>query len=399
MNATVRTAPPALDRARARALAIGVAGVLLAAGGGLMAGGLERSLFSYLVGFTFWTGIALGCLALAMLHQLSGGKWGVVVRRPLEAAAATLPLMALLLLPLLLGLDHVYEWARAEVVAGDHVLQHKSGYLNVPFFIARQVVYFAVWIGLTFLLTRWSREQDRTGDPAVHHKLRTLSGPGLALYALTVTFASIDWVMSLDPHWFSTIFGILTIGGQGLGALAFIVAVLVLLARTEPMSSVVTPQHLHDLGKLMLAFVMLWAYFALSQFLIIWAGNLPEEIPWYLRRFNSGWRWIGLSLALLHFALPFALLLSRDLKRKAERLIWIAALVIVMRMIDTVWLIAPEFHADAHAAGKLPVVVDVLALVGFGGIWVWYFLSRLSARPLMPLHDPNLDPAAAEAEP
>ena len=387
------TAPAGLDRARQRALWVGVAGLVLGIAGAFALGGLGRSLLSYLVGFVFWIGISLGCLALAMLHQLTGGGWGIVIRRPLESAARTLPLMALLFLPLALGLDQIYEWARPEAVAADHILQYKHPYLNVPFFLVRAVLYFAVWLTLTFLLTRWSLEQDRTGDIRVSNKMRAIAGPGLVLYGLTVTFASVDWVMSLDPHWFSTIYGILTIGGQVLSALAFVIAVLVLLARSGPVSTVIKPQHFHDLGKLMLAFVMLWAYFSLSQFLITWAGNLPEEIPWYLRRLHSDWKWVGLALALFHFALPFVLLLSRDLKRRASRLVLVAALVILMRAVDTVWMIAPEFHHTGGVSGTLAVAMDFLALIGFGGIWVWFFLAQLKSRPLMPLHDPGLEQA------
>jgi hypothetical protein len=398
MDATSYTAPPTVDQARVRAMAVGAVALIVGVGIAFAFGGLDRSLYSWLIGFSFWAGVSLGCLALALLHNLSGGAWGQVIRRPLGAAAATLPLMALFLLPILFGVGEIYHWADAEAVAHDHILQHKSPYLNVPFFVGRQVGYFALWMGLATLLVRWSTAFDRTGDQTFVDKMRSISGPGLALYALTVTFASVDWIMSLDAHWFSTIFGILTIGGQALSALALMVAVLVLLSRTEPMSKIVTPQNFHDLGKLMLAFVMLWAYFSLSQFLITWAGNLPEELPWYLRRLNTEWRWVGLALALFHFALPFALLLSRDLKRRANRLVWVAGLVIVMRMIDTVWMVAPEFHGEGGLADKAAVLADFLVIVGIGGIWVWFFLGRLKSRPLMPLHDPLVAKAAVEAE-
>lgn len=398
MDATSYTAPPAVDQARVRALGVGIAGLVVGVGVAWAFGGPARTLYSWLIGVSFWAGVALGCLALALLHNLTGGAWGSVIRRPLEAAAGTLPLVALLFLPIVLGLGEIYHWADAAAVADDYILQHKSPYLNVPFFIGRQIGYFVLWTGLATLLARWGNAFDRTGDQAFTDKMRAIAGPGLALYALTVTFASVDWIMSLDAHWFSTIFGILTIGGQALSALAFMVAVLVLLARTEPMSKFVTPQNFHDLGKLMLAFVMLWAYFSLSQFLITWAGNLPEELPWYIRRLNTEWRWVGLALALFHFALPFALLLSRDLKRRANRLVWVAGLVLVMRMIDTVWMVAPEFHGHGGLADKVAVFADFAVIVGIGGIWIWFFLGRLKRRPLMPLHDPIVAKAAVEAE-
>jgi hypothetical protein len=260
-------------------------------------------------------------------------------------------------------------------VAASHVLQHKQPYLNVPFFLVRAALYLGTWIVLTYLLGRRVRPGDR---------LHRLAGPGLVAYALTVSFASFDWVMSLDAEWFSTIFGILTIGGQGLSALAFVVAVLVLLARHEPVAGLVKPAQLHDLGKLILAFVMLWAYFNFSQLLIIWSGNLPEEIPWYVRRMDGGWKWVGVALILFHFALPFLLLLSRSLKRRPQGLVAVAVLLLAMRALDTVWLIAPEFEGPHPSMTGLGFVLDALALAGVGGVWLWAFFRQLARRPLLP---------------
>lgn len=380
-------APPEVDGYARRALIVGIVGLVALFALGLAAGGPERLWWSYLAAFVFWIGVALGSLALSMLHHLSGGEWGVVIRRPLESASRTLPLMVLLFLPLAFVLPRLYAWARPAEVAASHVLQHKQPYLNVPFFLLRAAIYLATWLVLTYLLDRWSREQDRSGDPRVYDRMRMLSGPGLVAYALTVSFASFDWVMSLDAEWFSTIFGILTIGGQGLSALAFIVAVLVLLSQHEPLAGRVKPTQLHDLGKLILAFVMLWAYFNFSQLLIVWSGNLPEEIPWYVRRLQGGWQWVGLGLILFHFALPFLLLLSRSLKRRPQSLVAVACFLLVMRAVDTIWLIAPEFQGQRPSLAGLGVVLDVLALVGVGGIWVWFFFYQLKQRPLLPLHD------------
>jgi hypothetical protein len=379
------------------ALVAGGLALVAGLGGAALAGGPERALVAWLAAFVFWTGIALGCLALALLHVLTGGGWGLPIRRMLEAAATTLPWLALAFLPLGLGAGSIWIWADPQVVAHDPVLQHKDAYLNLPFFWLRAVCYFASWSVLALLLVRWSDELDRTASERVYDRQRTLAGPGLALYALTVTFASVDWVMSLDAHWFSTIFGILTIGGQGLGALAFAVVVLVLLGKHEPLARWATPQVFHDLGKLLLAFVMLWAYFSFSQFLVIWAGNLPEEIPWYLRRLGTEWKWVGLAIALGHFALPFVLLLSADLKRKAARLAVVALLLLGMRMVDTVWLVAPE---SQHGAGSLgwTTLADLSAIAGFGGLWFALFAVRLARRPLIPRHDPNLARAEAAAE-
>jgi hypothetical protein len=378
-----------VDRLGRRALIVGAAALLALAVVGLATGGPQRVWGSYLAAFVFWIGVALGSLALVMLHQLSGGEWGVVIRRPAESAARTLPLMALLFLPVAFALPRIYAWARPEAVAASAALQHKAPYLNPGFFLARTGLYLTIWIALAYLLDRGSRAQDRTGDPRAGARLRTLSGPGLVLYALTVSFASFDWVMSLDAEWFSTIFGVLAIGGQGLSALAFMVAVLVPLSAREPLTGRVRPMHLHDLGKLMLAFVMLWAYFNFSQLIIIWSGNLPEEIPWYVRRLHGGWSWVGLGLILFHFVLPFLLLLSRDLKRRPGSLVAVAVALLVMRAVDTVWLVAPEL--EPLVAPALGVAADVLALAGVGGIWVWFFLRQLERRPRGPRHDPALE--------
>jgi len=389
MSDVLYSTPPEVNRLQQRALVVGVVGLALLAVGAFVS--LDQFFRSYLVGFIFWTGVTLGCLAIVMLQHLTGGAWGMVIRRPLEAATRTLPLLLVLFLPLAVGVSRIYIWASHNVPEGDkelrHALEHKRAYLNLPFFFGRAVFYFAVWLGLAYFLNKWSREQDETGDPGLTGKLQDLSGPGLILYGLTVTFAAVDWVMSLDPTWFSTIFGILLMGGQALSAMAFVITIAVLLARYEPMSHVFTRAHFHDLGKLLLAFVMLWAYFSFSQFLIIWSGNLPEEIPWYLRRFNSGWRVVGLLLVLFHFMLPFVLLLSRDLKRNARLIALTAMVIIVMRFVDVLWLIAPEFHGRQGFSFHW---MDLAAPVGLGGIWLWYFAGQLKARPLLPIRDPNL---------
>jgi len=385
MTDATYTAPPVIGRIGQRSLQIGVAGLLVS----IVYAFFDPTQFfrSYLVGYTFWIGITLGCLAIVMVQHLSGGAWGLVVRRLLESATKTLPLMALLFVPLgLLGLRALYSWARAEEVAHSEALQHKHAYLNVGFFWIRAVIYFAVWVIFAHLLNKLSREQDSNSDPRLVRKLQVLSGPGLVLYGLTVTFAAIDWISSLEPEWFSTIFGILMMGGQAVSAMAFVIAMAVLLARREPMSSVILPDHFHDLGKLLLAFVMLWAYFSFSQLLIIWSGNLPEEIPWYLHRLQTSWRWIGWLLIIFHFALPFLLLLSRDLKRNARRLVLIAVLVVVMRFVDVLWLIAPEFHQKNFYIHPMDLIVPI----GIGGIWLAVFTRQLRSWPLLPLRDPHL---------
>ena len=341
---------------------------------------------AYLTAYLFWCGIALGSMGILMLQHITGGTWGWLIRRQLESATRTLPTLLVLFVPLLFGLGYLYEWADPHHVANDPLLQHKRPYLNVPFFLVRAAIYFGTWIVVARFLNRWSEEQDASGDPALAQRLEYLSRGGLLLYSLTMTFASIDWVMSLEPHWFSTIYGILFVGGQVLSAFAFVIPVLALLAERPPLSEVVAAEQLHDLGKLLLAFVMLWAYFAFSQFLIIWSGNLPEETPWYMNRLTGGWEWVGMAVIAFHFALPFAILLSRDLKRNARHLSGIALLVVLMRFVDLYWLISPAFSPRVLSLHWL----DPLTLLGVGGIWVATFVGQLRARPLLPLRDPQM---------
>jgi hypothetical protein len=378
------TAPPRVASLQRLALVVGVAGLALCAVG--FAGNRAHFFKAYLLAYVFWIGIALGSLAISMLHHLSGGAWGVVIRRVLEAASRTLPFMALLFLPIAFGINELYLWANPEAVAKDAILQHKAPYLNVPFFIIRAAIYFVIWSALAYLLSKWSLEQEQRGETGQALRMQRLSGLGLVLYALTILFMSVDWIMSLDPHWFSTIYGILFMGGQGLSAFAFAIAVAVLLSRTEPMSRVIAPAHLHDLGKLMLAFVMLWAYFSFSQFLIIWSANLPEEIPWYLRRWGGGWQWVGLLLIFGHFVLPFVLLLSSDIKKSGRTLIGVAVTIILMRIVDLFWNIGPLHHEESFGATWL----DAVAPVALGGIWLAIFLWQLRTRPLLPLGEPYL---------
>jgi len=344
---------------------------------------IEQFFRSYLIAYLFWLGVALGCLPLLMLHHLVGGTWGFVIRRVLEAGTRTLPLMVVLFVPLLFGIHSLYEWSHADVVARDAVLQAKRAYLNSTFFVVRAVVYFLSWIIFAWLLNRWSVEQDKTGNPNLIRRFQLLSGPGIIVYSLAMTFASIDWGMSLEPHWFSTIYGVLFIVGQALAAMAFATAVAVRLSESPPLSQFMNAQVFQDLGNLLLAFIMLWAYISFSQYLIIWAGNLPDEIPWYLHRGSNGWQWVAALLALFHFAIPFVLLLGRGNKRNKAFLGKIAIAVLVMRWVDVYWLIAPSF---APAVGIH--VLDVLLFGIIGVIWFYVFWGQLMKMPLVPLRDP-----------
>jgi hypothetical protein len=381
--------PPPAGLARVQALAL-VAGLAGAAACALGAYTDPNQFFhSYLAAYMFWLGVALGSLALAMVQYLSGGVWGFLMRRPLEAASRVLPLVVVLFVPVLLGLQVLYPWARPDAAA-DPTLQAKSLYLNVPFFLVRAALFFGVWLTLAFLVNRWSRENDRTGDPACFARLQRISAPGLILYAFTITFASIDWVMSLEPHWYSTIFGMIFMAGQGLSALAFATLVLISLSRTEPVASLVRVTSMRDIGNMVLAFVMLWAYTSFSQLLLIWATNLPEEIPFYVHRLGPGWQWIGITLAVFHFFVPFVLLLMRRTKRVLPMLRAVVVLLLCMRVLDLFWMVGPETHAGRFVVSWM----DVATLVAIGGLWISMFAWQLRRRPLVPLHD-HLELAAA----
>ena len=372
---------------RTRAGVVGIAGLVL------MAIGLFISPFqfyrSYLWTYILVVALAVGPLAWLMLQYVTGGAWGIVIRRPCEAAARTIPLVALMFLPIAIGIPNLYPWSHPEVVAADELLRHKQPYLNVPFFLIRAAIYFGGWLFLSWFFNRWSELEDRNGPDPAHRKMSRLAGPGLLFWGFSVTFLAIDWVLSVNPHWFSTIFGLLFIASQGLTSMAFLITLMVLLSYRRPMSEILTPRHLHDLGKFLLALVMVWAYFSFSQFLIIWAGNLPEEIPWYIARLNNGWQYVAVLLVIGHFALPFALLLSRDLKRNFKLLSGIAVFILCMRMVDLYWLVAPEFRKDSFGLSWM----DLAAPAALIGIWLAYFFMQLEKRPLLPLRDPLLEEA------
>jgi hypothetical protein len=380
------------DLTQKRSLAVGLIAAVLCAGGALI---FPPSFFrAYLSAYIFWIGIPVGCLALLMLHHLVGGRWGFMIQRVLEAAIQTLPLMALLFVPLLFGLSDLYPWARTEVVAADPVLQQKAGYLNVPFFIARTLFYFAVWIILGRLLVTWSQQQDRTGDAALTLRLQKLSGPGLVLYGLTVSFAALDWMMSLEPKWYSTIFGMILMVSFGLAALALAILSTRFLETERPLDRVVSPDRWHDLGNLLLALVMFWAYLNFSQFLLIWSENLTEEIPWYLHRMGGGWEWVALVSILFQFALPFVLLLSRNTKRNSRTLAAVAGAILFMHWLDILWMVAPSFYPARFHIHWL----DIVAPVGIGGLWLAAFVGYLKARSLLPLHDPRFADLVEQAQ-
>jgi hypothetical protein len=378
-------APASLKRWQQWALIVGVVFTVL-----LMVGFvLNRQQFfhSYVFAFSFWAGISVGSLALLMLQHMTGGGWGLVIRRVLEAATQTLPLVALLFIPMVAGAPWIYIWTHPEEVQKHAALQVKAEYLSLPFFTVRAAIYFAIWILLAYLLTRWSRLQDQTAESQYTKKMRVLSGPGMILLVFTVTFASIDWFMSLDPLWYSTIFGFIFVAAWALSALAFVIAVMACLVREEPMESFVAQLHFHDLGKLLLALVMLWTYFSFSQYLIIWSADLPEETRWYLPRTHGGWGLIALLVVLFHFAFPFLFLLSRSFKRNARKLVVVAVLILVMRLFDLFWTIAPTWTHEHFHFGWM----DVVAPIAMGGLWLAMFCWALTRRPLVPINDPQYE--------
>jgi hypothetical protein len=382
---------PALATLQQRALIAGVIGLVAGIAGAFL--DLDQFFRSWLVGFLFCMGLSMGSLALLMLQHMSGGQWGLVSRRVFEAGSRNLILVVLMFVPVALALPRLYKWAQPEL-AGDAIIQMKAPYLNTGFFLGRAVLYFAVWLLCSWLLTKWSDAQDR-GEVATTERdtrrFRTISAPGLVIYVILMTFASVDWIMSLDPHWYSTIFGLILVAGQGLAGLALVIAVLSMVATTEPYASYLNKGHFLDLGKLLLAFVMLWAYFSFSQFLIIWAGNLPEEIPFFVERSRHGWQYVSAALVIGHFALPFVLLLSRDVKKRPRLLARIAVWILVMRIVDLIWLVEPMFEHQGFPIHWM----DLALPVGMAGIWMFLFVRNLRSRPLMPVGDPYFKEAFA----
>lgn len=370
-------------------LLVGIGAALLAIVGFIL--DREQFLRSYLFGYLYWLGMAIGCLGILLMHHTVGGKWGMMIRRMCEAGARTLPYMIILLIPVLLNLPALYPWARPEA-AHDPNLESKSAYLNVPGVLIRTVFYFAIWGLYAYLMSKWSREQDSTGEERLANKMRRVSAPGLVVFTFVTTFAFIDWIMSLEPRWFSTIYGAMFLIGQMLAAFAFMILLVIVLSQMSPIKDYLTKQHVHDLGNMMFAFMILWAYLSFSQFLIIWSGNLPEEIPWYLRRLRGGWGWVAITIVVFNFVTPFALLLMRNVKRDVSRLFKVCVLLIIVRLLDDYWIIKPAFYNQ-----QLKVYwMDFVTPLAVGGLWLAAFFWQLKSRSLLPLRDPRLQGAPRE---
>ena len=381
------TAPPIVKTIGQRSLIVGVVFGLIA----LILAFLRPEQFfrAYLLGFMCWLGVSLGSMAILMIRHLTGGGWGMVIRRILGAAMRTLPLLALLFIPIILGMHKLYIWAQPlDQIADKHLREHLDNitktYITTNGFVIRAIFYFAIWNLLSYLLSHWSRQTDRAGAPDNTERFKAVAGPGLILYGFTISFAAIDWVMSLDPSWISTIFGLVILIGEVLSAMCFAVVVERILFNYKPMSEMLSPDFVHDHGKWMLTFVMVWAYFNYSQWLIIWAGNLPSEITYYMRRLNGGWGYVGLFIVIFHFAIPFGTLLSRPFKRNIRKLVWLAVWLMLMRYLDLFWIIEPNFSTTFQVT-----VADIVVPIAIGGFWLAYFFRNLGSLPLLPLYDPS----------
>jgi hypothetical protein len=386
------TPPPVVKTIAQRSLIVGVVFTLISLW--LAFSRPDEFYPAYLLGFMCWLGVALGSMAIIMIRHLTGGGWGVVIRRLQGAAMRTLPLLTALFIPLLVAVaqKRMYPWAMPlSSITDDHIREHLEkhsfilpSYLNFNGFLVRACIYFIIWNLLSILLSKWSKEGDSPSSRDNTQRFKAVAGPGLILYGFTISFATIDWVMSLDPSWISTIFGLIILIGEVLSAMCFAVVVERILVNYKPMSEMLKPDFVHDHGKWMLTFIMVWAYFSFSQWLIIWAGNLPNEITFYLKRLNGGWGWIALSLVLFHFAIPFAILLSRPFKRDIRKLVWLAIWLIFMRFVDLFWIIEPNFSKTLTIT-----LADVVVPFAIGGLWLAYFFRNLGSLPLLPAYDPT----------
>jgi len=343
----------------------------------------SRFYHAWLTAFLYWLSLGLAGLFFTMLHYLTAARWSVVLRRISESLMLQLPWLAVAFLPVLLGLHDLFHWSQEEAIASDHLLKWKSAYLNASSFIVRTVVYFAVWTTLALLLRKRSLAQDT--QPQLDHVagLRKLSAGGMLLFAVTVTFAAFDWLMSLEPHWYSTIFGVYFFGGCFLSGVSLIAVICFFLRRNGILREIITAEHYHDLGKLMFAFTIFWSYIGFSQFFLIWYGNIPEETIWYLSRWEDGWSGVSLVLLFGHFAIPFVVLIFRAVKRSPMLLALVAAWILVMHWVDLYWLVYPTFTEQYAGVGW----IEIAPVVGIGGVFIALFWRSFTSRPVLPTGD------------
>ena len=387
-------APDSVNRIQHRALIAGGIGALFCAVGYFKSP--DHFFQSYLFAFMFVLGLSLGSLGILMTQHLTGGDWGIVIRRPLESATRTLLLVAVFFLPIFFGIKHLYGvWLDAPPSGEGALSTFQQHYLTPSGFRVRAIIYFGVWGLLVFLFNRWSREQDvNREDRRLRRRLKMLAGPGIILYVMVMSFAAIDWVMSLSPHWYSTIYGFIFIAGQLLSSMALVTGVAVLLAGSEPFSAILQKRHIQDLASFLLTFLMLWAYFSFSQLLIIWSGNLPQEISFYRSRLYGQWGVVAVAVLLFQFFVPFFLLLMSDLKRNFRAIAGIAVWLMLMRLLDLFWMTRPDFSPDY----ALPTVWDFAAPLALIGLWLFVFAGQLKQMPLLPLGDPKLEEAIEHHE-
>ncbi len=381
-----------MSAVRNASLIVGIVGLILF-GIGLLTQSTQ-ALQSYLFGYVFWITVSFGSLAVLMIQYTVRNNWGIPLRRLLEAGMVfTLPLMAILFLPIAFSLPAIYPWARPDVIASDPLIQSKSAYLNTPFFLVRTAIYFVIWLILAYFLAEWSRRQDESNDPRIMQRLQSLSLVGAVLIAVTCSFALIDWMMSLEPHWFSSIYPGTIAGGGLIAAFSLAIVGMALLHQQETLAAYISTSVLINLGSLLLAGLMFWVYLAFSQYIVIYSGNLSDEISWYSTRLNGGWEWVAFVLAVAGFFGPFFALFSPRMKSNIRPLAIIAAFVFVMHVLDIFWLIVPAFHPEGFHVSWL----DIVALIAIGGLWIAAATWYLEHHRLVPLY-PETGVTGAEAE-
>ena len=339
---------------------------------------------SYLFAWLFWLGITMGSLTVVMIHHLMGGEWGFMVRRLGEHAAMTLPLLIVLFIPIIVGMHSLFVWDRADALASDPILRHKQAFLNPTFFVLRAVVYAVVWLSAAWYLRSASLRHDRNGNWSLGRRMHNVSAGGLFFYFWTMSVAAIDWFMSRDPHWFSTILGLIVVCGQAISGVCFLIVMLILLIENSPLKEMFREDQLNDLGNLLLTFVITWTYMAFVQLLVIWMGNKQDEIPWYVQRLSNGWWCIGLIILVLHFFVPFIVLLMREAKRRAPIMLGLCAGLLVLRAIDIFWMIAPSGDDPTPLLRHALSWMDFVFPIGLGGLWLAMFLWLLKDHPLIP---------------